>query len=328
MKFTSLSLPQLLISLKQGKIKNVLIYGPDKGLISTACNEIAKTLVKNIEILNYQNAAAQGFDVTLNNISLLSGSNLIKITNTPTSVDLSLKNLLLAGTHHMPIFIADELSPTSSLRKFFEGEESCAALACYHDDENTIRKIVGARIAAQHKTISSDALGYLSHHLIGDRYILENELEKLLLFTHDKQTITLTDVEQSISTSIVASPDMLCIAFAKGDAKRYFTESARLLAENISIIWMIRALIRYYINLYIVSVLKENGLSLDVAISSLKPPIFFKYVADFKMISTQTSKDKIIRILSQLNMAEKKGKSSTTSAENICDNLFFQAHGK
>lgn len=328
MKFTSLALPQLLSNLKQGKIKSVLIYGPDKGLISNACNEISITLIKNIETLSYQNAAMQGFDITLNNINLFSSANLVKITNSPTSIDSNLKNLLLSGTHHIPIFIADELAPTSSLRKFFESEDSCAALACYHDDENTIRKIAGARIIAAGKTISSDALGFLSHHLIGDRYIIENELEKLLAFTYDKKNITLTDVEQSISTSIVASPDALCIAFAKGDAKRYFTESAKLLAENISIIWIIRALIRYYTNLYIVSVSKENGLSLESAISSLKPPIFFKYLADFKLIETKTSKAKIITILSMLNTAEKESKSSTTSAENICDNLFFEAHGK
>ena len=328
MKFTSLALPQLLSALKQGKIKGLVIYGPDKGMISFACNSIAKSLAKNIETLTYQELLAGGIDITLNNASLFGDSNIIKITNMPTSIDVNLKNILLAGPRHIPILIADELAPSSSLRKFFETEEQFAALACYNEDENNIRKIVASKVVAGGRTISSDAIAYIAHHLIGDRYIIENELEKLLLFTHDKTNITLNDVEQVISASIVASPDMLCISFAKGDAKRYFTESSRLLAENISIVWIIRALIRYYINLYIVSSMIEGGTSAETAISSLKPPIFFKYLPDFKVILSKTSKQKIISILSVLNKAEKESKSSSYSAENICDDLFFNAHGK
>ncbi len=328
MKFTSLALPQLLSALKQGKIKGLVIYGPDKGMISFSCNAIAKSLEKNIETLTYQELLTGGLDITLNNASLFGDSNIIKITNMPTSIDVNLKNILLAGPRHIPILIADELSPASSLRKFFETEEQFAALACYNEDENNIRKIVASKVVAGGRSISSDAIAYIAHHLIGDRYIIENELEKLLLFTYDKTNITLNDVEKVISASIVASPDMLCISFAKGDAKRYFTESARLLAENISIVWIIRALIRYYINLYIVSSMIEGGTSVETAISSLKPPIFFKYLQDFKAILSKTSKQKIIYILSELNKAEKESKSSSYSAENICDNLFFRSHGK
>lgn len=328
MKFTSSSLPQLLSSLRQGKIKGVMIYGPDKGMVSFASNAIAKSLERNMQLLTYQDSVAQGLDITLNNVSLFGDRNIIKITNLPTAIDINLKNILLSGTHHMPILIADELSPSSSLRKFFEGEDSLAALACYNEDESNISKIAASKISASGRLIASDALAYLANNLIGDRYIIENELEKLLLFTHDKAKITFDDVEKVISASIVTSPDMLCISFAKGDAKRYFTESSRLLAENISIVWIIRALIRYYINLYIVSSMKEAGAQLDTAISSLKPPIFFKYLADFKMILAKTNKAQIIRILSMLNAAEVESKSSSYSAENICDNIFFNAHGK
>lgn len=326
MKFTSSNISALLPSLKMGKIRSIMLYGPDKGVIDHIYSLIVKTLEKTSYNHNYNDMICSGIDITLNNISLFGGSDIIKITEVPSSINTDLKDILLSGTHHTAILIADELSPSSSLRKLFESEESFAAIACYNDDAKNVKTLSYSKITSAGKTINTDALNYLSYHLNGDRFIIENEINKLLLFSYDEKSITLEHVEKSISNSIISSPDLLSIAFAKGDGKKFFLESRNLLSENISVVWIIRALARYYINLYIVLNEKSSGISLENAISHLKPPIFFKYLQDFKDVVRSLSMERIRYILSLLHDAEISSKSATICPESICEELFFKAH--
>jgi DNA polymerase-3 subunit delta len=322
MKLTTAATNQLLCSLRDKKLRAVLFYGPDKGLISHIASDMAKGLGKEMRTLTYKNAQELGLDIILNNASLFGQSEIIKITEIPTSIDADFKKLLQSDTHHIALLIADELSPTSGVRKFFETEETLASMGCYPDDENGVRKLVSDKLKAHEKTIDPVALKYLCSNLSGDRYLVLNEIEKLVLFSHDKQQVGLDDVMSSLSGAVTASPDILCISLAKGDGRTYFAESAKLLAENISPVWMIRAMIRYFLNLYIVATLKESGSSLDSAMQALRPPIFFKYVQDFKIASAKHSKADIIRILGLLSQAEIEGKSGG-SANDICERLFF-----
>lgn len=326
MKFTSNSFQKLLPMLPGGKIKSVLIYGPDKGVVSSIYSSITRSMNLEPSIRSYKEILSEGVDVALNNISLFGTRNIVQITEIPNSIDSGLVDLILSGTHHFPIFIADELSPSATVRKLFENNDELAVVACYNDDENSIRRIVGGKILGAGKTISPDALSYIIYHVAGDRYIIENEVEKLLSYAHDKKTITLTDVEDVISKSIVSSPDTLCIAFAKKEGAKFFSEVSKLLAESISVVWILRALVRYYINIYLVLVEVENGGKLDDAIARLKPPIFFKYLPDFRSICLSMNKTKVLGVLRALNDTEKQSKLSAVSEKSLCDNLFFGVH--
>jgi DNA polymerase-3 subunit delta len=104
--------------------------------------------------------------------------------------------------------------------------------------------------------------------------------------------------------------------------KGYFTELEKILSNNTSPVWVIRAIIRYYINAYIVLSKMKEGSNIDEAIASLSPPIFFKYVMPFKQaVSKITIKD-ILACLEILYEAEKSIKSGSFSPKQICDQIF------
>lgn len=326
MKLYATALPQLITNIKASKVSAALFYGPDKGLISHCLKTLSKELGLEARSIPYKEAQSQGLDILLNNATLFGGRELIAITDMPTSLDAGFKKLILGGTHHIPLLVADELAPSSGLRKLFELEETLASVSCYPDDENNIRRLITNAVTKEGKTIEPEAMRYLTYHLSGDRYLIINELEKLLLYAHDQQMISLDDVRQCISVGITSSPDVLCTSFANGRARSYFAESAKLLGENVSIVWIIRALIRYYINLYIVANLRGGGSSLEEAMRSLKPPIFFKYVDDFKAASAKHNKAKVLGVIGLLQKAEVESKSPGASAEGICERLFFQSN--
>jgi len=67
---------------------------------------------------------------------------------------------------------------------------------------------------------------------------------------------------------------------------------------------MIRALLRYFFNVYAVTSRVEDGENIDKAIKSLSPPIFFKYVDDFKQVVRLYSSIDAIRYINTLQNAE------------------------
>lgn len=116
----------------------------------------------------------------------------------------------------------------------------------------------------------------------------------------------------------------MCLAFVSGNGKIYLSELEKILNENIPAIWVIRAIIRYYINLYIVLTHIELGESLSNAVSKLSPPIFFKYTDIFKQLVSRFKKSDVLKILELLNDAEIEAKSYHNSDKHLCEWIFFK----
>lgn len=322
MKFYSNQTPDVANHLQKATMNAALIYGPDRGLIDYSVAHITKVLKLPKRTISYADISFDELKSELNNISLFGTKEIIQLTNIST-FDAKLKELVKADNHHVLVITADELTPASALRKTFETEKNLAAIACYHDDATSVEKIVRKYCSDAQKIISADAIKYLSHSLYGDRYIIINEIEKLLTYTHDKNEITLEDVTAVISGSTTPAPDMLCIYFFKNDQKLYLEELHKLLAENVSAVWIVRALVRYAINIYITLQKMSEGASIEEATGSLSPPIFFKYIPDFKRIISQSNIAHILLIMEKLYKAETILKSSSVNDRLICEGLLI-----
>jgi DNA polymerase-3 subunit delta len=322
MKFYSNQTPEVASGISKDTIVSSLIYGPDHGLIDYCVDYITKVLKLPKRTLSYTNISFDELKSELNNISLFGTKEIIRLTNIST-FDAKLRDLVKTKNHHILLITADELTPSSTLRKTFETEKNLAAIACYHDDITSIEKLVRTACSTAQKHISADALKYLSHSLYGDRYIIINEIEKLLIYASNQNEITLEDVIAVISSSTTPEPDILCIYFFKNDRKLYLEELNKLLAENISAVWIIRALIRYAINVYITLQKMSEGISLDDAAGSINPPIFFKNMPDFKKIVRTFDKQKILNLMEKLYKAEVELKSSGIGERFVCEGLLM-----
>lgn len=325
MKFYSNQLQKIADGLASGQIQSALFYGPDHGLIEYSISEISKILKLPRKNLTYGQASVGEIDSSLNNISLFAEKELISVKGVASNPDAKTKELLSSKHHNILLLGVGELTPSSPMRKLFESEQSLAAIACYNDDEKSIEQIIRSHLSESQKRINPDAMQYLKLHLQGDRFIILNELEKLLTFTINKQEIDLDDVEAVISKSSIAMPDRLCLYFLLGSKKNYFQELDKSIANNIPSIWVIRAIIRYYINAYYCLNLMQEGQDLEKAISSVPNQIFFKYKPAFKKAVGNLDMRTVKRALENLYMAEKEIKSGGGNYKEILLRCFFQS---
>lgn len=305
MKYFASSLSELLQKIKSGSIKSLLIHGINHGFAKTVIEQIANKNNLIISEFDIKEITAGKLQLIANSTNFFKQKELIKINGVKGTLSKEIQKCITENNfEHFICFYSEESLPTSGIRHFFEKGQDIASIGCYYENEDTIAKIILRQCKKYNKNIEEEALFYLKSHLKGDNQIIKSELEKIFSFTHDKSHINKEDVLSTLSADLLASGDEMCIYFAKKEAENFLKEIEKLKDQNKNEVLMIRALIRYYLNIYIVASKIEDGENVDIAIKSLYPPIFFKYLADFKqIIRTHTSKD-AIRCLKHLQQAE------------------------
>lgn len=326
MKFYSNNLNDLIKQIKNKNIKAILLHGVNQGFVSIAIKKISQDLNLVISEFDYKEITANKLHLIANSQNFFGSQELIKITKTTKALDKDTKELLTQNDfHNIVCFVSNESLPASGIRKFFEEQNNLASLGCYYENEQTVARIILQQCTKNQKTIEEDALFYLKSHLQGDHQIIKSELEKLFCFMHDQTIITKQDVLKVISHDLLASGDEMCIFFAKKEPEKFLKEVKNLQEQNKNEVLMIRALIRYYLNIYTIALRLEDGTNLEHAIKTLYPPIFFKYVDDFKQVIRKYSTQDALRCLQILQKSEVDYKSNPQSFDLFSTYLKCQA---
>lgn len=326
MKLYSSDLAKILKAIGDDKIASILLHGPNHGFIKLIIQQI-------VGKFNLRVVEAEYAEITVNNLALLAGSRnffgqreFVKINLTSFAITKDMKNFLgEMKSENFICFVASDSLPPSGIRKFFEDTPNLASVGCYYEDEHTISRIILQECTKRAKTIEEEALFYLKSYLKGDNQFIKNEIDKLLSYTHDKNVITKEDALSTLSIAPSQNGDEMCIFFAKKQPDRYMSEVQNLLESGINEVLIIRALIRYYMNIFIASSKVENGENMDSAIKTLSPPIFFKYVNDFRQIIRSSTSSDALRVISILQAAEVKYKTNPSSFD-FMNNLYIPAY--
>ncbi len=305
MKFFTSGLAELIHKIENGEIKALVMHGPNQGFISSSLNLIEKKLSLTTSTYCAKDLSADKLSMIANSKNFFAQREIIKITDISHTITKEMKGLFSKSDfYHFVCFVAQDSLPANGVRKFFEEQQHLAILACYFDNEQTIAKLILEQCRKRHKQIDEDALFYLKSHLKGDHQIIKSELEKLFYYTHDKTTITKDDILLSLSHDLVASGDDMCVYFSKKEPLKFLKEVDKLKQQSINEVLMIRALLRYFFNVYSVTSRVEDGENIDKAIKSLSPPIFFKYVDDFKQVVRIYSSTDALKYIDTLQKAE------------------------
>lgn len=316
MKINSNAIKTAIDKIQNGSLHGALFYGPDSGVAALSFKHIQKGLgERELQHVSYEDLV-QDPQKHLMNLSLFGIKPILKVRDVAGVFDKSLKMMLDSELASIPFFFAGELPPSSAMRKFFEAHSSYAAIACYNDDHIQVGRIINSKISSAGKTIEPDAVRFLEHHLTGNRMLVVSELDKLLCYAAAAPLITLQMAEDIIAIGVTSSADLMCIHFALSEQASFEEELVKLLNEGISPIWVIRALLRYMMNLYMVHLEHEYGVPYAQAIKNLRPTIFFKYVPAFKNALERTNHAQIMAIISDLCNLEQEIKKG-----NVRDQL-------
>lgn len=270
----------------------ILIYGPDTGLVKERATALAKLWVSDlndpfsVSIMvgdSIDNDPARLNDEA-NAQSLMGGNRLVWIKEAGNGIAPPLKDYLKGDVNPTTLIVIEggDLKPKDALRKICEDAPRAAAIPCYIEDERDIANLIRADLTAAGFRIAPDAVQFLANVIKGDRARARMEIEKLALYAHGNDNISLDDAKASAGDMGTSSLDELVYSLTGGHRVQSLQALQRLLAEDVDPIKILRSMQYHFHRLLQVRAAIDEGVPLDQAISALQPPLFFKQADQFR----------------------------------------------
>lgn len=326
------------------KMRAVLVYGPDSGLVQERAMALCKQVVTDVNDpfnaahLTGEIIAADQARLTdeANAQSLMGGMRLLRITSSGNDISPALKVWLKGNPNPECVIIieAGDLKPKDALRKLCEEATNAAALPCYVEDERGLATLVKDRLREMQITIQGDALAWFSTNIKGDRLRARMEIEKLVLYMDgynaaakaQHKNVTLDDVKNSCGELGTQSIDDVVYAFGNREAQQSLRAFTRLSEEGVVPVTIIRSLQNHVLRLHAVKSLMElHGQSLPDAMKTLQPPVFFKQADQFAAQLRLYSLSQLRELLFKINALEVKSKQSGQPVELLISNFLLDS---
>ena len=199
----------------------VIFYGTDEGEIQKGFQEVKRFL--NVTPDNFNISSISDDDLKKNSlvlmdeantVSLIGGQRILLVEDASNLTKQSLVDFLdKQKTNALLIIKSGNLSKSSALRVEAEQNPFVLAFACYPPTESDLQKTISSFLMTAKKSVSQDVLKYLTQKLSSNAGVIEQELNKLLIFIADKKIITIEDVDQIITDSGDTSFDAFCIMY-------------------------------------------------------------------------------------------------------------------
>ena len=256
--------------------------------------------------------------------SFFDNEKLIIISRTTEKIKNVVEDLIEKNPQDIQFIInSKNLEKKSILRKFFEKEKNNICVPFYEDNNQTLNSIISQFFRDKKIPISQQLINILIERSRGDRKNLNNELMKIENFSLNKKNINLQEIVKltNLAENYSAS-ELIDHSLAKNTRKTVtiLNENNFSDEDNIIIIRTLLAKLKRLVKIYELVDEKNN---IDQAISSFKPPIFWK---DKPLVTQQIKswgKDKLKSLIYESNEIEFLIKKNSSIAKNILSDFII-----
>jgi DNA polymerase-3 subunit delta len=258
------------------KIRGVVIYGNDDGLVAERAIALAKGVCEDLNdpfrVVDIAGDALKGDPARLADefgaISLMGGRRVIRVRPAGEETTGALENLVTAPAGDALIVIeSGTLTPRSGLRALAETENCLIALPCYVDNQAALEGLVESAARSRGLGVDAEALEWIVDRLGGDRGQSRSEIEKLLLYKEGDgtRTIALDDALAVLGDTAAIGIDDVIAATFDGELLALDRALDRVLAEGGNPVQLVRALQRHADQLHLVAGHAATGGTLEGA---------------------------------------------------------------
>ena len=308
-----------------------LVYGENEGLK----NEIVQSLKKNLNgnIVNYDETQIisnnELFYEKIFNQSLFENEKIIIINRCSEKIYEIIENIIKKKTTDIKIILnANVLEKKSKLRNLFEKNRELIIVPTYKDNSITLTDIAKKFFNNYKISISQETINLLVNRCNGDRGHLKSELDKILIYIHDKKNISLEEIYKLTNLAENFSiNELVDTTLSKNSQKtsEIINESTYKSEDGILILRTFLQRAKRLLNLYE----KQNeNLSLDGLIDNYKPPIFWKDKPMVKKQLENWSKSRIKDLIININKTETFLKKNSSISLMLVYNFIYESSEK
>ena len=263
------------------------------------------------EILNKK----EDFISSLLTESLFKKDKLIIISRATDKIIILVDEILDRKLVDFKIIIkCSNLEKKSKLRNLFEKGKNIICTPVYEDDSRALNLVIQNFLKLNNLNLSQEIKNILIERSKGDRINLKNELTKLKNLSLSKAKLSLEDVNKLSNLAENYSVFELSDNYLAKNSKRV----SNILNENNfsseDCILIIRTILNKSKRLLKIRNEIDNNTNIDQAISSLKPPIFWKEKDIVKRQAQSWSTDEVKEIIFKINDLETLVKKNASNS--------------
>ncbi len=310
--------------------KFILIYGENIGLKETLKKKVV-SLNRKAEIINlYQEDINKNKNIIINeikNISLFSEEKIIVINQANEQILTELDNILQSKEKIKIVFIADLLEKKSKLRTTFEKEKDLAIIPCYNDNDITLRKLVNSELK-EFKNVNFNAINMILNYSNQNRKTILNNLDKIKTF-YNKKVLSEDSLETLLNSDRNEFFENIRDASLIGDKTKLNNLLSNFAFSNDDAFFYLNMINFRLIKLLEIHKVNDDFDDFNVAITKMRPPIFWKDKPVYLKLLKRWHKQSILEALEYLGHTEEKLKKNSSlnsltmvknSILNICSN--------
>mgnify|MGYP001190573710 FL=1 len=296
--------------------KITLFFGVNLGLK----NDLKVKIIQhneNSEILRYsQDELLKDkllFINEIRNISLFEKNKIFFVENVNDKLLELIQDVEFILTDRKIFLFADILDKKSKLRNYIEKSKNCACVPCYEDNEINLKKLINTRLKG-YSGLSPYNINLILDHTNLDRSKLNNELDKIISCFVNKNIIT---EKLEILLNAKTNTDFNKLkdeAFLgnKINTNKLLAQTGMDSEKNIFYLNIINQRLEKLLQIY-----NTDNSKIEEAISSLKPPIFWKDKPSLTIQAKKWDKSKVQKMLNFTFDLEKKIKTNSLIEKNI-----------
>jgi DNA polymerase-3 subunit delta len=310
-----------------GELRAVLFYGEDEGLIreyaATLVRAVAGSLNDPFRVAEMERENWSGLRSEMAAMSLSGGRRAVRVREASDAATAPVQAALEVGGGSVMVLEGFGLTNKSKLKTMLEKSPHAGIFACYPMDKRALGQLARSVLSAQRVTIDPEALDWLVDHLGVDRAVSRSELEKLALYAGASGSADLDSIRACIGDLSGLSLDDAAFAAISGDVREADRALELAMAEGASPVGIIRVLSGQVQRMGRVAAQVADGMSMDEAIKSLRPPIFFRREPGFRQALRLWDVAAIRTALDRLWAAELECKKTGSRAEVVARNALL-----
>ena len=304
-----------------------LFYGENEGYKNEAIEKIFNiNISKNIyryeekEILDN----FESFFESIQSKSFFEKEKLIIISRVSDKIKNIIEEIIEKNIEDIKIVLNSEiLEKKSKLRSLFEKNKNIICVPFYADNNQTLSKIINNFFKEKKIITSQEKINLLIDRCRGNRQNLRNELDKIDSFIKNKKNINIDQIMKLTNLAENYNVSELIDSYLASNFKKTITI---LNENNFSIedcMLITRTLLIKSKRLYKLLLEINNNKSIEEAISSFKPPIFWKDKEIVKQQINNWSLSRTENLIYKTNELELLIKKNSYNSINILSDFII-----
>ena len=308
------------------KFKFFLLYGENEGLKEEIINKIKKN--QNGKEIKYEEAQIlknkSEFYNEIKNKSLFEEKRIFFLERCTEKISELLIEIFEDASDDLYIINCSILEKKSKLRNYAEKSSNVVVIPTYKDNSQSLINIARKFFSEEKISISTETLNLLVNRCMGDRGILNKELDKISNYISEKKIISLKEI--AVLTNL--SENYSASELVDASLTKNYIKVKEILNENIysqeDTFLILRVFLQKAKKLLSLLEIINSENNLEKAINEYKPPIFWKDKPVLKKQLQLWSFENIINLICELNDIEIKIKKNSSQNLILMKNFIYE----